>query len=192
MKNKYLSFDNARDLAISLNLKSKKSWIIYCKSVDRTDIPFNPDRSYKNVGWINWYHFLGTKNFLSFYDAKTEVHKLNLKSIKEWKVYCKSCKKSDNIPAFPEITYKNKGWENWGDWLGTYTISQVNKKYLSFNEARTFAQTLNLKTQKEWNEYCKCGKKPNEIPAYPRDMYKKEWKSMGEWLGTKKVHKKEI
>jgi len=43
---------------------------------------------------------------------------LGLKSRKEWRDYSKSGKKPDDIPANPDNTYKNKGWNGWGDWLG--------------------------------------------------------------------------
>ena len=38
---------------------------------------------------------------------------------------------------------------------------------------------------KEWKQYCKSGKNPNDIPREPRYVYKsKGWKGMGDWLGT--------
>ena len=42
-----------------------------------------------------------------------------------------------------------------------------------------------MKSQKEGTEYCKSRKKPKDIPANPRSVYKnKGWKSSGDWLGT--------
>ena len=43
---------------------------------------------------------------------------------------------------------------------------------------------MNLKTGKEWFEYCKSGKKPNDIPNAPWHVYKGQWKGIGDWLGT--------
>ena len=46
-------------------------------------------------------------------------------------------------------------------------------------------RSLNLKNSKEWIEYTKSGKKPDDIPAAPWQTYKnKGWKSLGDWLGT--------
>ena len=44
---------------------------------------------------------------------------------------------------------------------------------------------LNLKNVDEWEQYCKSGKKPDDIPNHPAGVYKnKGWKTLGDWLGT--------
>ena len=61
----------------------------------------------------------------------------------------------------------------------------MKKKFRSFDDARKFARKKNLINRVEWTEYCKSGKKPNDIPANPDKIYKnKEWKGWGDWLGT--------
>ena len=57
-------------------------------------------------------------------------------------------------------------------------------KWSSFKKARKFVHSLKLKNQREWQEYCKLGKRPNDIPSTPNHTYKKEWLSWGDWLGT--------
>ena len=57
--------------------------------------------------------------FLPYEEAEAFVRKLGLKSQCDWYKYCKSGKKPENIPSHPEKTYKGKGWNGWGDWLGT-------------------------------------------------------------------------
>ena len=91
---------------------------------------------------------------------------MGLKSNPEWREYCKSGDKPDNIPANPDKIYKNE-FQGMKDWLGT--------EWRSFNEARDFVRTLKIKNHKEWQVYCKSGKKPDDIPAYPWKIYK-EWK----------------
>jgi hypothetical protein len=65
--------------------------------------------------------------WLSFKEAKKFTEKLKLKSVSQWKMYCKGEIKSlppkpNTIPAAPARAYKDKGWANWGDFLGhTYT-----------------------------------------------------------------------
>ena len=95
-----------------------------------------------------------------------------------------SGKKPDDIPSNPNRTYKNDGWRGWGDWLGTDRIATRIRKYLPFKEARTFVHELNIKSGREWINYSKSGKKPDDIPADPNQTYKnKGWKGMGDWLG---------
>ena len=58
------------------------------------------------------------------------------------------------------------------------------REYKSFEEARDFVHKLNLKSQEEWSDYCKSGQKPDDIPAAPERIYKKDgWKGLGDWLG---------
>ena len=48
-----------------------------------------------------------------------------------------------------------------------------------------FVKTLNLKSGREWDEYCRSGMKPTDIPKQPSYYYKnKGWTSWGDWLGT--------
>jgi hypothetical protein len=57
-KIKHCSYEECRIIAVENNIKSAKEWKKLSKS--RKEIPFNPDRKYKE--WIDWYTFLGQKN----------------------------------------------------------------------------------------------------------------------------------
>jgi len=59
--------------------------------------------------------------------------------------------------------------------------------FLPFDEAKEFVHKLGLKSGVEWEDYCKSGRKPENIPRYPMRVYKKEWKGTGDWLGTGRV-----
>ena len=119
------------------------------------------------------------KDFRSFTDARKFVQKLDLKSNKEWRDYCKSGSKPDDIPTTPARTYKNKGWQGMGDWLGTGNISsrKLSQKFLSFNEARTEARKLaikyNLKNWEDWVKAKQEGIIPQNIPSNPNRIYVK-------------------
>ena len=59
------------------------------------------------------------------------------------------------------------------------------REWRTFEACRTFAQSLNLKSQKEWKEYRKSGKRPDDVPGSPDEAYKdKGWISWGDFLGT--------
>ena len=61
----------------------------------------------------------------------------------------------------------------------------MKKKYRSFEEAREFAKNLKLNSHKEWFDYSKSGKKPDDIPTDVARVYKdKGWKGTGDFLGT--------
>jgi hypothetical protein len=124
--------------------------------------------------------------FLPFEEAKAFVHKLGLKTEVEWRKYCKSGEKPDNIPSTANGVYY-KEWKGWGDWLGTGKAAQYKGQYMSFQEARKLVQSLSLKSQKEWNDYCKLGKRPKNVPANPYQFYKSSWRGWGHWLGSNRI-----
>ena len=125
------------------------------------------------------------KKFRDFESAREFVRKLGLKKQQDWVDYRKSGNKPDDIPSNPNRTYKNE-WIDFGDWLGNGTT----RNFRSFEEAREFTRALNLKNYKEWDEYCKSGNKPYDIPYTPRKTYKNEFKGNGDWLGTETVANK--
>jgi superfamily II DNA or RNA helicase len=181
-------FDEAREFARKLGLKSGAEWNAYSKSGKKpSNIPSSPGEMYADNGWVNWGDWLGTgtvapynKQFVSFSDGRKHSHRLGLKSGAEWNAYSKSGKRPSNIPSAPNRVYANKGWISWGDWLGT--------DFSSFEEAREFAIKLRLKGQVEWKAYSKSGKRPSNIPSVPEKVYaNKGWVSWGDWLGTDSI-----
>jgi hypothetical protein len=177
----YSPFKEAREFVKSLKLKNYVEWKKYCKSNNLPNsIPRAPDQLYKNKGWTDWGDFLGTENvhtkqFRPFKEAKEFAQSLGLNGAKVWFEYCKSGNKPGDIPRNPQRDYKNKGWTDWGDFLGTGTISSHKTEFRPFKEAKEFAQKLKLKNAREWAEYAKSGSKPDDIPSAPWDVYK-EWK----------------
>jgi len=189
-KKKFRSYNEVRSFVQTLGLKNNSEWRKYCKSGKKPkDIPTTPDRTYQKE-WTSWGDFLGTgnvykKQYRPFEDARKFTHSLGIKSQREWTAYCKSSKKPKDIPTNAQRFYKNKGWKNYGDWLGTWTIRPRDRVYWSYDKAREFVQKLGLKNTPDWRQFTKSGKLPKEIPANPNQVYKnKGWKSFGDWLGT--------
>ena len=59
---KFLPFEEAREFVRSLNLKSSTEWRSWSKSGERpSNIPANPNKTYKDQGWVDWYDWLGKK-----------------------------------------------------------------------------------------------------------------------------------
>lgn len=137
----FLDFLEARKIVHLLKLNNKKEWSDYLKTNKIKNIPANPSATYKNKGWISWGDWLGTgyvktsdRNYLPYEEAKLFVHTLNFTTEDEWREYCKSGLKPNNIPSNPQIVY---GAEFIGqpDWLGyekirfltKYKINMLNK-----------------------------------------------------------------
>jgi len=110
----YRPFKEAREFVRTLDFQNSKEWSTYCKSGKKPDdIPKTPWITYKNNGWTSWGDWLGTgriapqnMQFRTFEEAREFVRSLGLKTIGEWRKYCKSGKKPVDIPADPWKTYK--------------------------------------------------------------------------------------
>jgi hypothetical protein len=54
-----------------------------------------------------------------------------------------------------------------------------------FEEARAYAQSLELKNRIEWEAWTRSAARPDDIPSNPGKVYKdKGWGSLGDWLGN--------
>jgi superfamily II DNA or RNA helicase len=204
---KYRPFKSARSFARSLSLKNREEWNRFCKGKMRAkgllprDVPACPEQTYKNHGWDGVGDWLGTgnlapsqKNYLPFHEARLFARSLNLNSQKEWLSFCKrgipgKGKLPQAVPACPEQVYKNKGWINLADWLGSSRVRIKGRKYTSYKKSRAFVHKLGLKTQKDWQSYCAGRFKdmpllPSAIPKKPERVYEgKGWKGLADWLG---------
>ena len=114
------------------------------------------------------------KKFRDFKSAREFAQKLEFTSISKWNKYCVSGEKPHDVPSSPQKVYK-KEWISWPEFLGNGNIASQKRVYLSFFDAKKFVHNLKLKDIQEWKKYCKSGKKPDDIPAHPWDVYK-EWK----------------
>ena len=201
-------FREARAFARELKFKNSAEWRAFCEGKMPTlgqrpvDIPSNPNLAYRDKGWKGMGDWLGTgtivahlREYRSFHEARTFVHKLELRNVTEWRAFCKGempklGRLPADIPIAPEQQYTDRGWMGWGDWLGTNNISNARRQFRPFDEAREFACELNLKSGTEWRRFCKgempkLGLPPVDIPAAPNRTYAgKGWKGMGDWLGT--------
>lgn len=189
----YRSYKEARAFAQSLSLKSSGEWRVLAQSDHLpSDIPASPNAVYKGKGWAGWGDWLGSwaiasqaRKYRSFFEARAFVRSLGLKSGKDWLKYARSGLLPPDIPATPSNTYHDKGWAGMGDWLGTGTIASQSRKYKPFQEARALVRKLDLKSRKDWSDFCKSGHLPTDIPANPSQTYKnKGWAGYGDWIGT--------
>ena len=192
-KGGYRSFEDARAYAHTLGLNKSSEWFAWAKTATRPDdIPLNPRTVYKEY-WVSMGDWLGTGSIWSalrvyrpFGEARTYAQSLKLKSIAEWNKWAKSGNKPNDIPAYPNHVYRDKGWVTWGNWLGTDNLAPSKHIYRPFEEARLYAQGLSLKNSFEWFAWARTNKRPKDIPASPSETYKsKGWISWSDWLRTK-------
>ena len=148
-------------------------------------IPSAPNEAYQNKGWVSWSDYLGingvirvTKfNQLSFRKAKSLVRRKSIKTQKEFRKRRKTDPELQQIPSTPDKAYKDEGWVNWPDFLGT--------RKLSLAEAKTLMEKKGIKTKIEFWKQRKTDSKLQQIPIAPDISYKnKGWVSWMDFLGT--------
>jgi hypothetical protein len=185
------TFKKARDFVHSLGLSSRDGWVEWCASGARPDdIPVNPGSTYAGKGWKGFGDWLGTgtvavfnKKFRSFEKARAYVRSLGLRGEEEWREWAKLNRPAD-IPSTPAAIYKDKGWKNLADWLGSGRVSNRDREWLPFEEARAFVMALNFHTEAEYHAWSKAGTRPINIPSDPARIYVDTgWCGWKDWLG---------
>lgn len=81
-----------------------------------------------------------------------------------------------DIPKAPHMYYTE--WSGWRDWLGPSL-----PRFLTFGEASVVVKSMNIKGCSQWNELCRRGLIPKNIPKRPYYVYKNEWLGWRYWLG---------
>jgi hypothetical protein len=178
------SFGKSKALVKAKKFKNVREFDAWENKPD--EIPKAPDRTYV-LDWQGWPDFLGLNKVRpgkkvieprSFEQARDFARSLGLRRSDDWKVFSKSSDKPFDIPATPNEVYKNKGWKNFPDWLGTET--------LPFEEARAYARTLQLTSSKQWKSWAKSNLRPYNIPRTPEGVYKDQgWGGFPDWLGLR-------
>jgi len=130
-------------------------------------------------------------NYRSYEEARKFVHKLDLKSVREWGNYCHNKfkdkpKKPFDIPTNVSGYYRGIGvWKGYGDFLGTGKIADHLKVFWSFSKARNFLHKLKFKKYEEYETYCEKGMLPVHIPSslvtYKSDA---RWKGSRDFVGV--------
>lgn len=121
---------------------------------------------------------LGRANWRPYEEARAYARTTGIVTSKAWRGhFVKSGRKPPDVPATPDLVYAGKGWVGWNDFLGT-----EKAEYRSYEDARSYARTLGLKTSDEWFEFAKSGKKPKDIPSFPHLTYADEWQGYPDWI----------
>ena len=99
------------------NIKNFQTW-----KNRPTNIPFAPQKIYKNNGWISWGDFLGhgkvsalKAKFVTFEECKQWFKENKILSSERWKNEIRKTK-PNFIPSHPDKIYKTQ-WKGWNDFL---------------------------------------------------------------------------
>ena len=199
-------FEEAKAFVHGLGLKNLIEWNLYIKGglpekqEKPKNIPSNPMLVYEDQGWAGFGDWLGTYNippfqmeFRDFESARTFVRKLGLNSSTEWISYCRGGypefpEKPKDIPHSVARHYEDNGWISYKDFLMDEEKQSTYSKFLPYEQAKNFVNSLKLKNVMDWQRYLKgqfpeLPSKPKNIPSNPTSIYKGTgWVGMGDWL----------
>jgi hypothetical protein len=181
IKNSLYAFGNIKNPTEKARLLYSKKYPNHIKAY-----PLDESKGYNGMKLLEIVGELDeVKNYLSFDKAREFVRSLNLSGFDDYRKYTMSGEKPKEIPSRPDFVYKNE-FKGYGDWVGTGRISNKDKgeQFLPFEQAREYVRNLNLYSFEDWKEYSKSDKKPMEIPTNPQKIYKDEWTSYSDFLGT--------
>ena len=186
----YLNYTDAKDVIHKYNFQNTKEWFSFCKSGKKPDnIPAKPSETYKNKGWLGYGDFLGNgrqsdwnREFMPFEKAREYVRKLKFKTYADFVKYASSGSRPDYIPSNPQKVYKD--WKGALDFIGSSKITNFQKTFYDFMDAKSFVKKLNINSLKEWQRYARTNQRPNFLPSDPSKVYKNRgWKGWADFLG---------
>lgn len=127
--------------------------------------------------------------YYSYNESKEYLRQFNIKSSFQFYRLVKEGSFDNKLNKRPYDYFngkKRKDWISWEDFLSFSKEDEKNKKYVCFQEAREFCRNLKLKSQKDWNKWCKFNDlRKLKIPSNPNVIYKnKGWVSFSDWLGN--------
>lgn len=130
----YLSWEEARAFVRSELIPSRNKYLEWHDRNKPKVVPRYPYRVYVDE-WTSWNDFLGNDNkfnekigtkWRTLTEATRWVHTLKLQSFKEWLDYCRENTLPEDIPARPELIYKD--WKSWNHWLGNKPVEAIQAK----------------------------------------------------------------
>lgn len=125
------------------------------------------------------------ERWLPFVEAQAWVRAQGIKSQAQW---LKQLKQAgwlpSDIPSYPLEVYKDH-CATWGEFLGTGRKATFQREYQPFAEAREWARSMRLKSRTQWVAQAKEeGWLPSDIPSNVHHVYRIEWTSWSDFLGT--------
>ena len=186
-KKKFRSYEAGQTLMKELGIRTYRQFQKWSQSDERPDdFPSRPDQVYKSK-WKSWPIFLGTgnvrkKQFRSYESAQALMRELGIRTHEQFREWNRADKRPNDFPSHPDRVYKFK-WQNWGVFLGTGNI--YKKTFRSYESAQALMRELSIRTRSQFKEWNRVGKRPNDIPANPNEVYKSKWKGWNAFFGKK-------
>jgi hypothetical protein len=117
---------------------------------------------------------------LQFEHARQAARSEGLLTRAQWRAWRRTQRRPAEVPARPDVVYRNDGWVGWADWLGG---DGGRVEWLSFVAARDVVRRERLRSYREWQRWKADGRRSRGVPANPARTYKEVWTGYADWLG---------
>ncbi len=182
-RNKWMSYQEAKAYIRKQGIQTSTQFEELSKSRKKPkNLPSKPNLVYEE--WKSWGDFLETKNispikreYMNFEEARIFIQKAGITLVQQFRKWSKSEQRPNNFPSAPWRTY-NKEWVSWPHFFGT------ERKWMGFEEAKAYIQKQGIQTTREFRKWRNSEKKPENFPSHPPEIYKDQWSSWGDFLGT--------
>lgn len=115
----------------------------------------------------------------SFPEALKYARGLNLRSQRHWREHHLKVGYPSDLPVSLDKAYVTE-WKGWGHFLGTNRRRKGDEEFVSYEEAKAYAQSIGVKTLAAWKEL----DLPANIPRGPSAYYRSMW-STEDFFGKK-------
>lgn len=181
----YWPYEESYNYLLKQNINSFKKWFEFKESDENIfNIPKYPNIMYPDK-WQGWFHWLNINANNIILDDIKALYEKEFKDNSSFLMYDKDIVKIESLQEMIIEYPKPKKSE-----------SALNN-YISFNKAREYVRSLNLKSKKAWDKYKVSSKIPSDIPVEPHVIYSNNgWINTDDWIGKnieeKKVHNQKI
>ena len=122
--------------------------------------------------------------YLEFEKAKSIIHNLKIKSVKEYYSLFKDGKIPHGIPRNPNRDYVE--FLNWPDFLGNGNVAAKDKQFLTYDECRDYLLGQGVDSKDKFELWRKL-KLNSLVPTRPDKTYMEKWKSWGNFFKTDRI-----
>lgn len=192
---KWLSHQQASQWAQSQNIMTCDQWTERCAAGLPEGVPTDPGAVYGGE-FVGWREFLGVqlsrdgrKLFWSYERARDWARSAGVKSGRQWRGMATNGALPVGVAAQPYKVYMER-FLNWGEFLGTGHVASKDKVFVTYQQAMDWAKENGLTSQLKWKAFHKTTK-PQNIPLNPQRVYKNQFKTWGEFLGTGRIANKD-
>lgn len=183
---RWLSFQQAREFARTLQLTSQKGYEAWARVNGRQHrMPVSPHKFYDEfTDYPDFLNFTATprqkktnrSNVLPFAEARVYMQQFALKSQREFDAWSRK-QRPAFIPSSPRDFYGAE-FTSMDDFLG------YKKSYRPFAEARDFARSKNFQCRRDWLSFATTTDFPKDIPIHPKGAYNDQgWDGWPDFLG---------